>query len=298
MKTLKLKKLLTFFLLAALPLSGYSQQEEYTVFLEQALEAAEKVDEKNFFINLRYFSAALERDEINPEILNEQNLKLYTEALYLGLFRGRFDLDEKDTELALKLINYDIENRPDNMVLLALLYRYGSGVPQDETKAIFWLEKAVEKENAKAMNYLGVISKDTQKQIYWFERAAEKGHMDAINNLGRLYEKEQDFQKAIFWREKAVAMGDTIGMVSLGSMYLYQEAIQDYQKAIYWYEMAAEKGNSSAINNLGYMYEHGQGVKKDSQKALFWYKKGCDSGDYTSCKNYEYLTDELNENSN
>lgn len=68
-----------------------------------------------------------------------------------------------------------------------MLYCRGNGVPQDHTKAIYWLEKSANQGNANAQSTLGLIyyfgdcvPKDYTKAIYWFKKASKQ--RDAIAN--------------------------------------------------------------------------------------------------------------------
>ncbi len=67
-------KYLLLILLLFISHFGLAQnQSEYTGFLEQAVRAAKDNDAKNFEANLKYLSAALERDHVSPEMLSAQN---------------------------------------------------------------------------------------------------------------------------------------------------------------------------------------------------------------------------------
>lgn len=68
-----------------------------------------------------------------------------------------------------------------------MLYCRDNGVPQDHTKAIYWLEKSANQGNANAQSTLGLIyyfgdcvPKDYTKAIYWFKKASKQ--RDAIAN--------------------------------------------------------------------------------------------------------------------
>ena len=73
---------------------------------------------------------------------------------------------------------------------LAIRYHNGEGVPQDDTQA-----------------------------MKWFERAAEQGHVDAQSHLGAYYWAgrgvREDLSKAYFWSSIAMAQGDEISKARL-----------------------------------------------------------------------------------
>jgi len=77
MKKMKTKIILlllftfTFFSLKA------QDNEEYSVFLNNALEAVEKKDTERFNKNLKWFTVALEKDNITPENIPSKYLDLY-----------------------------------------------------------------------------------------------------------------------------------------------------------------------------------------------------------------------------
>src|SRR5690606_27479604 len=102
---------------------------------------------------LRYFSVAMEKNRITPEVLTETNLDLYTKCLYEA-YVNEIYLEEDLVQKALEFIKYDIEDRPANMVALGVFYEEGLSVPQDYGQAQYWFEKAARKGNPDAMIHL------------------------------------------------------------------------------------------------------------------------------------------------
>src|SRR5690606_12140243 len=127
-----------------------AQQEEYTAFLELALDAAVNNDEKTFLTNLRYFSTAIERDEISPDLLTDKNFKLFSKCLYNAIV-NEFEFTQDLSEQAFEFLNYKIDEYPDNMASLGYLYYIGAGVEQDYKISKNWYEKAASKGHKGAM---------------------------------------------------------------------------------------------------------------------------------------------------
>lgn len=277
-------------------------QNKYALYLKQALQAIDNVNEKEFEINLRYFTAAIEKNEITPEILTETNLKLYTKCLYEATVNGVY-VEEDLAQKAMEFVNYDIENRPENMVAMGVLYEEGLGVPQDYAQAQHWFEKAARKGNPDAMIHLvyAYSSEDEKNDRYWqdkaveiYTREAEKGDTEAMLKLSIAYQSPlalEESEKARFWCEKAAQNGNTGAMFYLG--YNYDVGIdgeQNYAKALPWYEKAARKGHLKAMYALGGIYYSGdETLAQDHKKAKQWLKLACDGGFTEACYFYESI---------
>ncbi len=284
------KILLLIFLCFLLTNQLKAQQEEYTAYLEQALEAVKNSDEKNLNTNLQYFSAAIQREEISPEILTKENLELYTEVLFQALSYSDIQLSNETAENALTFIQYEIENKPKNMFALGRLYSFGVGVPQDHDLAFHWYKKSAEEGNAFAMTNLAAAykngngtKKDAEKSVFWQEKAAEEGIPQAMYGLGLAYffgegAKKDDFI-AEKWFQKAAKNDHVQAMFSLGILYANggNGISRDQDKAIFWYEKAAEKGFSDAMYNLGNLYRKTKDPKNYSN-TIKWYESAAELG--------------------
>src|SRR5690606_2919546 len=156
MKTFHLKKHFIFLFLIGIPLCVSAQEDDYIDFLNNALTAANTGDQKGFTSNITYFSVAIQKDKITPETLSEKSMDIYTKCLYQALLQ-RFSLSEDLSRQAIEFLNYDINNRPENMFSLAYLYQYGLGVPQNYKEAFNWYSKAAQKGNASANTNLGYM---------------------------------------------------------------------------------------------------------------------------------------------
>lgn len=130
---------------------------------------------------------------------------------------------------------------------LALLYRKGLGVKQDDRKALEWLHKAARQGMLDAQYNLGVMYyegkgayRSEKSAVEWWQLAAEHGHANAQYNLGVMY---------------ATAAG----------------VKQDVNKALQLWQDAARQGHTDAIDMLIRAYS-GElaGFKSDPAQAKYW----------------------------
>jgi TPR repeat protein len=101
---------------------------------------------------------------------------------------------------------------------LGMMYRNGSGVPQDYTLAVKWYRKAAEQGDAQAQFNLGVmyengygVPQDYAQAVEWYRKAAEQGYASAQFNLALSYYKGegviQDNVYAHMWVNIAASLG-------------------------------------------------------------------------------------------
>ena len=149
--------------------------------------------------------------------------------------------------------------------------------------------------NAAAQYNLGVmyykgdgIPQNQSKAIEWFQRAAAQGHIKAESNL-----KVMSTNAAVEILRKAANQGDQRAQYSLGLIYQTGESVhQDSAKAIDWYTKAANQGNAEAQAMLGGMYYEGEGVPQNVTIAKEWFSKSCDNGDQNGCDAYREFNQE------
>jgi TPR repeat protein len=119
---------------------------------------------------------------------------------------------------------------------LGVLYENGDGVPQDAIVAAKWYQKAVDQDNAQAMNNLALLmvtSKNTavrnpQQAIVLATKAVAAGsNPDYLDTLAAAYFANGQTDKAIETEQKAIARSP--------DNEAYQKALQGY--------MAAAHGN-------------------------------------------------------
>ncbi|MFY9853889.1 MAG: tetratricopeptide repeat protein [Terracidiphilus sp.] len=165
---------------------------------------------------------------------------------------------------------------------LGLIYAEGQGVPQDDTKATFWVRKAAEQGDANAQyrlaglyyNGQGVPQDDTQA-VFWYRKGVEQDDTEAQDALGDMYDSgrgvSRDYAEAALWYRKAAEQGDADAQESLGNLYYKGQGVpQDDAQAATWFRKAAERGATGAQYHLGGLYYWGRGVPQDYAEAYFW----------------------------
>ncbi len=125
----------------------------------------------------------------------------------------------------------------------------GKGIEKDQQLGTYYLKKAVENEDHRAMDLLGVcfsrgwgLKKDSKKAAALFEQAIELGNLPAYFNLGGRY-----------------AEGDGVA--------------KDPSRAADLFQEGAGKGDAQSMMALARCLEHGFGRNKDSKQAEEWYVK-------------------------
>lgn len=126
----------------------------------------------------------------------------------------------------------------DAQYKLAILYRTGIGVPQNDTKALVWFEKAANQNHAAAQYQLGKIHDRSNRvpcaaaqAIQWWEKASALGNADAQNILALRYDMgfhltphyPRDECRAIALREQAAAQGHPEAQTWLAQTYMYDQ---------------------------------------------------------------------------
>ena len=173
---------------------------------------------------------------------------------------------------------------------LGTAYEYGSCVPIDNEKAVFWYRKAAEQGNSSAQYCLGRmfdygcgVPEDKQEAAIWYRKAAEQGDGNAQNDLGVMYLTgegvPEDKTQATFWFRKAAEQGIATAQNNLGVRYLNGDGIPvDKAQAAFWFRKAAEQGLAAAQFNLGVRCFKGDGVPEDKSEAVFWFQKAAEQG--------------------
>ena len=137
---------------------------------------------------------------------------------------------------------------------LAILFRYGYGVPRSREEMLYWLAHAARRGVVAAQAELGAgyfgtgRLRNVIEGMRWLETAAQQGHQGAQIRLGDLYAEGRDIER-------------------------------DPQRAARWYRLAAEKGHVLAQRALGQLYMYGQGVPRDRIQAYAWLRLAAEHGD-------------------
>ena len=197
-----------------------------------------------------------------------------------------------------------------------LYYYEGLTGEKDEVKALFWIEKAAEKDNLESLNFLGkyyedkdrekaleyfqralsyhdkdanfnmgsfYLTSDFEKAKKYFSRAFDFGKVEAYYELGKVYTEDsftkKNIKEAKKYLEKASEMGNLESKLLLGKLYLDNESgIKNYTKAfVLIYEMSM-KGNKEAMLILASLYENGFGTNKNLEEAEIWKNRAEENG--------------------
>ncbi|CAN5449693.1 hypothetical protein BH10PSE19_BH10PSE19_10650 [soil metagenome] len=160
---------------------------------------------------------------------------------------------------------------------LALMYKDGLGVQQDNEAALYWFSRAASQRKTEAQFSLAMMARqgvgmaqNNTFAAYWLGRAAVQGDAASQNLLGAMYEAgegvPQDDAKALHWFSKAAEQGDAMARNNLGIMYY---GAKDFKSAIREFTIAAEAGNMRAQEFLGTLYLYGDdGIPANPIKAL------------------------------
>ncbi|MCS5594776.1 MAG: sel1 repeat family protein, partial [Porticoccaceae bacterium] len=144
------------------------------------------------------------------------------------------EFDDEILELAQK-------GDADAQYNLALMYRHGKGVPENDAEA-----------------------------VRWYRKAAEQGYAKAQNNLAWMYANgkgvPRDETEAARWYRKSAEQGDADAQYNLALMYYDGEGVsKNKTKAYLWYSLAAAQGHEDAKTNLEILKD--DGTKEQIAKA-------------------------------
>ncbi len=149
-------------------------------------------------------------------------------------------------------------------------------------KAFFYCSRKEQRKHGLSVNNLGVlyrtgsgVKQDYTKAMELYQLAAEIGASYGAVNLGYMYESDPlDLNKAYFYFKVAAKCYHEDALFKVG--YYHQmgkgPAQVNYKLAARYYMKAAQKEYSSALNNIGMMYENGQGLKQNLHLAFAYYK--------------------------
>ena len=166
---------------------------------------------------------------------------------------------------------------------------YASQKNPDYQTVLLWLRRSANQDYLEAQFALGKIYQfgkpglppDLLEAEVWYEKAAQKGDKQALQYLEFLrrrpaylvqsqptIEDKWDMQ----WTAKTASYGDAQSQFELAKLYAEGKKIQmDYSQAVKWYEKAALQGHIEAMCALGNLYMDGKGVSSDIEKSVFWY---------------------------
>ena len=127
------------------------------------------------------------------------------------------------------------------------------------SRAFAWYRSAAEHGQVEAQHNVAVsyklgegVEQDDSQALVWFETAGEGGDAEAAFAAARIHGKErQDMATAVRWFIVAAHLQDVRAMFNLGMFFQRGMGVDvDKHTAAYWYAQAAEKGHEGAQRNL------------------------------------------------
>lgn len=166
---------------------------------------------------------------------------------------------------------------------LALLYKAGAGVAQNDDKARELLSLAAAQNDVEAIYYLGFMYFDAPEPDYnevkslWC-KAAELGFEPAAYNLGSFYYHgyggAPDYMQAIAWFQQAHELGSITAAHDLALVYMHGvNGVNNYDLGLSWLEKAVDRGNAGTKYIMGLLYFNGEGVERDYTKARTYFEE-------------------------
>lgn len=155
------------------------------------------------------------------------------------------------------------------MKKIAECYLEGTGVSQDPSVAVAWMEAAFHIGNdSVAAHDLAVIYEygrhgieiDVVAAAEWFESAAKHGNIESMVELGLCYELgcgvEQSDEQALDWYTKAANLGHATAKFSVGEIFEEARGVpQSDEEACIWYYRAALVGCDDSKLALRRLYD-------------------------------------------
>lgn len=142
------------------------------------------------------------------------------------------------------------------------------------------IDSDLEFEAGKAYYFRADSSLDYKKAFSWMQKAADKGNDWAYEYLGTMYQEGKGVTKsdakafAAYLKVATNKEYDSVGKLRVGEMYyLGQGVAQDYTKAFEWFVKSAANQNAIAQARVGEMYYQGRGATKDYARAFEAYHK-------------------------
>ena len=284
------------------------RMEGKTLSAEEKAQAERDIqiyDQQRKRLGLALFYQFNERYKESFPILNELNQKgnpvasfYYAEALYngWGTFPPNPARAEEIFSNGIKRITA-MKKRGDGLISYTIYYAYlkGHGKPQNNEKAMRWLNISIEQGYGLALFDKAKIQENTghfQEALATYLKAAEKDNPEALFRLGLIYEKgengvKQNYTQALGYYSQAARKDHTKAEANLANLYYNGlGTAKNYNEALRLFKKAAEKGNAAAINGLGVMTLKGEGgLPKNQKEAFKLFAKSAYMGDANGLKN-------------
>lgn len=155
---------------------------------------------------------------------------------------------------------------------------------QDYKAALQVLQKEADRDNARAMFYIGQVfhrglGMEPQRLtgISWWERGALLGNHDCMLALSEVFNKglgvKIEHRQAYTWDRLAAIEGNPIAQYNFAQYYLHGISVdKDRTRAARWLLKSAKQHYPSALADLGALLARGKGVSRDIYGAYVLYK--------------------------
>ena len=218
----------------------------------------------------------------------------------------------------------------ESMRELARLYLNGVGVERNLDEAIKCFEKANGEGDESSDLALGKIYSDyseyknTEKAIFYLSKAMEKNNINALKKLAEIYKLQNDFEKMFECYQQGANLGNDVCMCEVAYCYFFGRGVpQDDLKALDWFIKILENYgcdfcNSDIVRMITKIYSKhfkftdkkflnfyitteklghfnamfgiaAQLYKTDKIRALKWYKMAADAGDFDAAVAVFYI---------
>lgn len=169
---------------------------------------------------------------------------------------------------------------------LAYNYYFGSGIEEDNEKAVRYFRMAHRLGSEVAPLYLGRcylngwgVEADGAEAVRLLREAADHGVIAAMEDLADIYSygtagQKCDLQAAARWWRKGAEAGSASCMFNYGIYLDNGEGVRrNYRKALEWFRRGAELNHAKCIGGIGWHYFHGKGVKRDYAEAVACFRR-------------------------
>lgn len=169
---------------------------------------------------------------------------------------------------------------------LAYNYYFGSGIEENNEKAVHYFRMAHRLGSEVAPLYLGRshlngwgVEADGAEAVRLLREAADHGVVAAMEDLADIYAygtcgQKCDLQAAARWWHKGAEAGSAFCMFNYGICLNNGEGVRrNYRKALEWFRRGAELNHAECIGSIGWHYFHGKGVKRDYAEAVACFRR-------------------------
>ncbi|MBO7332792.1 MAG: sel1 repeat family protein [Alphaproteobacteria bacterium] len=150
------------------------------------------------------------------------------------------------------------ENDPRADYLMGYLCYQGLGIPQSDSKAVYYFKMAADQDYPEAQTFLAYlydegrgVPQDKRKAFDLYQKCSERGDITATINLGVMYYKgdavPQNYSKSFDLLHNIEEYNSKVLQLYLGNFYYYGNGVkQNTGKAVKYYLRAAELGSIEA----------------------------------------------------